>query len=112
MKIPKDASTHRVVWSVFVGLAITAIASTSYAWNPPDGPADDQVTMPANPATLLPKAHGYIIQNGIRILYNDGYWFAAQTLTQWQQQLLDGVRWADKYQGTQSVDLELCGPFR
>jgi hypothetical protein len=98
--------------------ALFFIGRPAYAWDPPDGvvqsngtPAADQAIPPATPTTLLPKAHGYIIQNGISILYNDGYWFAAQTLRQWQQELLNGVRYADVYQGTQQVDLEICELF-
>jgi hypothetical protein len=91
-----------------LALAIAAAPRGARAWDPPDGPAADQVTQPATPETLLPKAHGYIIQNGISVLYNDGYWFAAEKLRQWQPELLNGVRWADVYQGDQEVDLQLC----
>jgi hypothetical protein len=85
-------------------------ASQSRAWNPPDGPADrpDLAEKPATPTTLLKQAHGYIIQNGISILNNDGYWFAAQMLRQWQPQLLNGVRYADVYLGRQVITLNLC----
>ncbi len=96
-----------------LALAVLTLAATrpARAWDPPDGPAADQVTPPATPTTLLPKAHGYIIQNGITILNNDGYWAAAQQLRQWQQELLNGVRYADKYEGSQSVDLQICELF-
>ncbi len=93
-------------------LAVSVLAAgPARAWDPPDGPTADQVTQPNPPTALLPKAHGYITQNGISILYNDGYWFAAQTLRQWQAELLNGVRYADKYEGTQGVNLDICEFF-
>ncbi len=96
--------------SLVVMLGLSIFDSRVFAWDPPDGPATDQATQPATPTTLLPKAHGYIIQNGISILYNDGYWFAAQTL--WNPanfaELVNGVRYADVYEGRQAVDLQIC----
>jgi hypothetical protein len=90
-------------------LVISMAASLARAWAPPDGPAIDQTTPPTpTPTTLLRGAHGYIIQNGISILYNDGYWFAAQMLRQWQQELLNGVRYADAYLGRQRIVVQLC----
>jgi hypothetical protein len=91
-------------------LVMSLAATDVYAWNPPDGPDFDHADPPATPTTLLRKAHGYITQNGISILYNDGYWFAAQWLQQMenQQELLNGVRYADVYQGRQAVNLEIC----
>ena len=97
-----------VLAALVVGSAVSVGGPPARAWNPPDGPAIDQTTPPPTPTTLLPKAHGYIIQNGITILNNDGYWLAAQTLRQWQNQLLDGVRYADVYQGSQCVNLNVC----
>jgi hypothetical protein len=97
-----------VFTALVVGGAVSVAGPPAHAWNPPDGPASDQTTPPTTPITLLPKAHGYIIQNGITILNNDGYWLAAQTMRQWQQELLNGVRYADVYQGSQCVNLDAC----
>lgn len=89
---------------------ISAAASSAHAWDPPDGPSTDQATQPATPTTLVNKAHGYIIQNGISILNNDGFWAAAQEL--WQSQnfpeLLNGVRYADVWNGRQAVNFDAC----
>jgi len=98
-------STYALLVATFV---VSMAASQAHAWNPPPGPAIDQATPPPTPTTLLREAHGYIIQNGISILYNDGYWFAAQMLQQWQQELLNGVRYADVYLDRQKVVIELC----
>src|SRR5436305_383084 len=57
------------------------------------------------------QAPGYIIQNGITLLNNDGYWFAAAYLRNHQNELLNGVRWADAYDGRQTVDVEVCELF-
>jgi hypothetical protein len=79
------------------------------AWNPPaGGPASDQAAHPITPETPLREGHGHITQDGIAVLNNDGYWFAAQQLRQWQQDLLDGVRYADVYLGNQQVFIRLC----
>jgi hypothetical protein len=101
---------HRRLLALAVAAAFVAAASgPARAWDPPAGPFPDQATPPATPTTLVRNAHGYIIQNGISILYNDGYWFAAQALRQQQQELLNGVKYADEYQGRQAVNLEVCG---
>ena len=73
--------TPPVISSLIVMAALSGVTSQAYAWgHPPDGPAPDQATPVTDPSTVLnqTKAHGYILQNGISILYNDGYWFAAQ----------------------------------
>jgi hypothetical protein len=94
-------------------LVASMAVSQASAWNPPDGPAWDPEDRPGNrpdlayqpptPTTLLWRAHGYITQNGISILYNDGYWFAAQFLRDWQYELLNGVRYADVRNGKQKI---------
>jgi hypothetical protein len=99
-------------------LVASMAASQASAWNPPDGPPWDPVNSPGNrpdlanqpspPTTLLKWAHGYITQNGISILYNDGYWFAAQFLRDWQYELLNGVRYADVKDGAQKAVINLC----
>lgn len=104
----------QVIRTALLAGALAIVAPPARAWNPPDGNAPDQANPPSSPTALVPKAHGYIIQNGIAILNNDGYWVAAQTLKQWQQELLNGVRYADVYQGSQCVNLvvkELDGLF-
>jgi hypothetical protein len=98
---------RRVASWIMVGAISWSTQRDARAWNPPDGPAIDQATPPA-PGQLVNRAHGYIIQTGINVLYNDGYWFAAQTLEPWQQELLNGVRYADVYLGRQEVVLEAC----
>src|SRR5215469_7404181 len=97
-----STASRRINLLLVVALVLTMAASQSRAWDPPDGRMDpnrpdlanrlDLAEEPATPTTLLPQAHGYIIQNGISILYNDGYWFAAQMLRESQQELLNGVR--------------------
>jgi len=107
-------TTSRRTHSFLVVALLALIAvSQARAWDPPDGPKDrpDLAAPPTTPTTLLPKAHGYIIQNGISVLHNDGYWFAAQMLRQWQQELLNGVRYADVYLGDQVAALNLCFLF-
>jgi len=91
---------------VGVAAAVCAIAHDAYAWDPPDGPEVDQATLPAT--GLVHNAHGYLIQTGISVLYNDGYWFAAQTLQASQQELLNGVRYADEKDGRQGVYIQEC----
>jgi hypothetical protein len=106
------STTRRPTYALLVvALVVSMVASQSRAWDPPDGPMDrpDWADPPPTPTTLLPKAHGYIIQNGISILHNDGYWFAAQMLRQWQQELLNGVRYADRYLGDQVLTVNFCG---
>lgn len=97
--------------SLLAALATCTLTSSALAWDPPDGPSVDQATPPATPDTLLRPAHGYITQTGISILYNDGYWFAAQQIRASQQELLNGVRYADVYRGRQEVVLESCEAF-
>jgi hypothetical protein len=92
---------------VLAGLTLLGQTGRVLAWDVPVGKAADQATPPTTPTTLLHEAHGYLIQNGITVLNNDGYWFAAQMLRSWQQELLNGVRYADKKDGTQSVDLDV-----
>jgi hypothetical protein len=41
-------------------------------------------------------------------LYNDGYWFAAQFLRDWQPELLNGIRYADVFFDRGTVELQLC----
>jgi hypothetical protein len=104
-----STASRRINPLLVVALVLTMAASQSRAWNPPDGTAVDLADKPPpTSTTLLPKAHGYIIQNGISILYNDGYWFAAQMLRQWQQELANGVRYADRYLGDQVVKANFC----
>jgi hypothetical protein len=93
-----------------VAAMFIAFASVSRvaAWNPPSGNAKDQAIAPASPTTPLRQAHGYITQNAISLLENDGYWFAAGTLREWQQELLNGVRYADVKDGTQHVVVQAC----
>jgi hypothetical protein len=97
---------------ILVGMLATFAALDARAWDPPDSPdgstATDLAKPPATPTTPYPKAHGYIIQSGIDVLYNDGYWFAAQTMRGFQQELLNGVRYADKKDGQQGVVVQVC----
>jgi hypothetical protein len=88
-----------------MAFALSSQVPQAGAWNPPDGPQDrlDLALPPLAPTIPLNRAHGYIIQNGISILYNDGYWFAAQMLRDGQQELLNGVRYADVYEGTSRI---------
>ena len=88
-------------------LIVTIVVLPAQAWSPPDGPAPNVAYTPA-PGAYVFKAHGYIIQNGIKALENDGYWFAAQTMRQFQQELLNGVRTADRYLGDHVITVELC----
>ena len=90
-------------------VCVSFLTTEAREWDAPDGPTSDTVTPPA-PGALLQKAHGYIIQNGISILYNDGYWFAAQALRASQLDILGGVRYADVYQGDQSLGFQECLP--
>jgi hypothetical protein len=102
-------TTSRSTYALLVAMLVVSMeASQARAWNSPEGPAIDQTTPPPTPTALLTQAHGYIIQNGIFILYNDGYWFAAQMLRQWRQELLNGIRYADTFLGRQVVSLNLC----
>jgi hypothetical protein len=111
-------SRHRCALLVSALVASMA-ASQARAWNPPDPRKgqEDRLDLAECPkyektppykcvkdeTTLLKHAHGYITQNGISILYNDGYWFAAQMLRYWQQELLNGVRYADVYEGISKI---------
>jgi hypothetical protein len=100
---------HRTPYKLLAAMLMASmVAAEAAAWNPPPGPSIDQATPPRTPTTLLKEAHGYITQNGIAVLNNDGYWFAAQMLQQWQQELLNGVRYADVYDGRQKVVIEAC----
>jgi hypothetical protein len=96
--------------AVFIGGAFTPEAR---AWNPPEEDpnfpgATDHAAPLATPSTPYPKAHGYIIQRGADIIYNDGYWFAAQRMRDMQQQMINGVRYADKKDGSQGVVWQQC----
>ena len=102
-------SARRLALSAAVACAL--MLSNAYAWDPPDGPSADQAYAPNPPTALVRQAHGYIIQNGISILYNDGYWFAADFLRGWQQELLNGVRYADVKDGYQKIVFRQCELF-
>lgn len=105
------STTSRRTYALLVAAFVVSMAaSQARAWDPPGGRDIDQADHPPTPTTLLRQAHAYIIQNGISVLHNDGYWFAAQFLRDWQQELLNGVRYADVYRGRGTVELELC-PF-
>jgi hypothetical protein len=97
---------------ILSALVATFAALDARAWDPPDPPdgstAADLAMAPATPTTPYPKAHGYIIQSGIDVLYSDGYWFAAQTMRTSQQELLNGVRYADVKDGRQGVVVQAC----
>ena len=94
-------------------LLLAAGGREARAWNPPgnDGDPPDFTAGLTTPDTILFKTHGYLIQTGISVLYNDGYWFAAQSLKASQQELLNGVRYADLYEGKQIVAAKLCTLF-
>jgi hypothetical protein len=95
------------IWcGLVIAIGLCAVVSRAYAWDPPDGPASDQATLPST--ALVHNAHGYLIQTGISVLYNDGYWAAAQFLQAQQQELLNGVRYADEKDGRQGVYIEEC----
>ena len=103
------STTSRRTYALLVAAFVVSMAaSQARAWDPPGGGPIDQADHPPTPTTLLRQAHGYIIQNGISVLHNDGYWFAAQFLREWQQELLNGVRYADLYRGRGSAELKLC----
>ena len=103
------STTSRRTYALLVAAFVVLMAaSQARAWDPPEGPDIDQADDLPTPTTLLHQAHGYIIQNGISVLHNDGYWFAAQFLREWQQELLNGVRYADEYLGRGTAELKLC----
>ena len=70
---PIHQTSCRTILAVM--LAGWMAAPPARAWNPPPGEAD-RTKRPETPTTLLWEAHGYLIQTGISVLHNDGYWFA------------------------------------
>ncbi|MDX2022368.1 MAG: hypothetical protein SF187_19185 [Deltaproteobacteria bacterium] len=82
--------------------------SPAFAWNPPSGPSKFDADAPLTPTTPLSKGHAWITQAAISVLYNDGYWFAADKLRENQNHILSGNRWQDVRDGDQRAVLVGC----